>query len=120
VTAATCPSLAEGFARLGQRLAADQSIPPPRTGTPYAPVTIYAPDGSSREQLLMWAESLGLEDGACEERAEEDGWPYLEVTGRLDGLHVRIAAGTGARVLEPLASDDPSLIHRTYPAGVAL
>ena len=102
MTAPAITSLDEGFVLLGQRLAADPSIPTPRTGTRYAPVTIYAPDGSTEEQLLAWAASLGLEDAECQERAEEDGWPYLEVTGRLGELHVRIAAEAGPVLSTPL------------------
>jgi hypothetical protein len=87
-----------------------------RLGADIRPVTIYALAGAGREGLEAIASALGLEDQRCEARAEENGWPYLELTGHADGLNFRIAAGDGPVLLDPLT--DEGAIRREYAPAV--
>lgn len=99
-------------------LRANPAIPVPRLGAVYCPLTFYAPGGTGREGLEAIASALGLEDRQCEDRAEEDGWPYLELTGRRGSLYFRIAADDGPLLLEP-AGSGPDAIRPAYPLAVA-
>lgn len=93
-------------------LRANPSVPAPVIGRQYCPVTFYAHDSAEPQGPLAIAESLGVTGAECKERAEEDGWPYLEVTGMLGGLHVVIAADDGPVLLDPLT--DQGAVIRSY------
>jgi hypothetical protein len=111
----TAPARAQAIRdlqRIIDRLRKDPSIPAPETCWA---LDFHAKDAAAAEAI---ARSLGVRDR--DRKDFEYGWPSMRITGTVGAWKVRITADTGARVLEPVADRDPSLIHRTYPAGVAL
>jgi len=116
----TAPGRAEVIAslrKLAGRLEADQSIPVPVIGRQYSHLTFYADESPEPAGPLAIAASLGVTGVQVRDCAEEDDdWPYLEVTGMLGALHVRIAAEDGPALSVPLPG---GRIVRLEPVGEA-
>jgi hypothetical protein len=97
------------FAELPSHLAAGLRRSLTSTGTS---LVFYAPDGTSREQLEVLATATGMQQTLYQEYAEEDGWPWHQVTGFIGDLDITIAADASALLLDPLTGR--GVISRTY------
>ena len=116
----TAPGRAEvidSLQLLVDRLRADPSIPVPAIGRLYGPVTFYSHESAEPAGARTIAESLGVTGAVLRNLIEEDDdWPYIEVTGMLGALHVRIAAEDGPVMSVPLPG---GRIVRLEPIGEA-
>jgi hypothetical protein len=120
MTAADRAAFTAALRQLCDAIDADPSIPLPTLGRQFCPVTFHADDSPEPAGALAIAESLGVTGAVCENRteADEEGWPWLELTGLLGVLHVRITADNGPVMLDPVT--DEGAIVRTYALGGAL
>jgi hypothetical protein len=94
MTAPTRTEALADLARILDRLRADETIPVPAACWA---LTFHADDGASAEAI---AASLGVTGRESAEYPEEDGLPWMQITGNAGVWKVRITADAGARVLE--------------------
>lgn len=98
-------------------LRADPTIPLPVIGRQYCPLTFYACESAEPAGARAIAESLGVTGAEVRNLTEEhDEWPYVQVTGMLGALHVRIAAEDAPVLSVPLPG---GRIVRLEPVGEA-
>jgi hypothetical protein len=101
-----------GMRQLLDRMEQDETIPLPRTGTnPYPLDFGLVHDVTSGEEFAAIVAAIGATDWR-QETKESGQSEWLEVTGRIDGLQVQIAAST-AKVCEPI--EPRPVIERKCP-----
>jgi hypothetical protein len=116
VTAPTPAEVAKGLRELADRVEITGLLP-----SPSWPLTFRTPaDVCTPAGVEAAARSLGVQDGTMQGAEEEDGYFWYRLRGHAGAVVVDVTTEGGPVLPGPLTDRDPSLIHRTYPAGVAL